>query len=138
MAIKTNTFLKEERLCSEKLLSLLFHKGSSFLVYPYRITHLLVQKDHHAPSAKVVFPVAKKKFKKSVDRNLIRRRMREIYRIQKQNILYIWLKADEQMLLSISYVGKEIHDFSFMEKKLILAINKLKTIYNEISDGSVQ
>ena len=82
-----NKFYKEERLCSKKSLDLLFKNGSSFLLYPFRITYLFIDEVHPYP-AQVVINVAKKRYKRAVDRNLIKRRTREAYRLQKQLLLY--------------------------------------------------
>lgn len=124
-----NTFTKEERLCSKKLLEKLHHNGSSFLVYPFRIVSLQESLSIPFP-AQVVFAVPKRKFKHAVDRNLLKRRMREIYRINKEELLYSLLRdADMQLLLSIHYVGKEILEFGFMEKKMKQAIKKLTDSY---------
>lgn len=113
-----NKFYKEERLCSKKSLDLLFKKGSSFLLYPYRATFLFDAQPHRYP-AQVVINVAKKRYKHAVDRNLIKRRTREAYRLQKQVFLYEHLTdKNELLLLSLQYVGKEIHPYPFLEKRI--------------------
>ncbi len=120
-----NRFNKEERLCSKKYLDLLFKNGSSFLLYPFRITFLLVAEPHKYP-AQVVINVAKKRYKHAVDRNLIKRRTREAYRLQKEEKLYPFLnKPDQLLLLSLQYVGKEKYNYSVFEKKLSGALQKL-------------
>lgn len=120
-----NTFNKEERLCSRKLLDLLFKNGSSFLLYPYRISYLFVDAEHRYP-AQVVINVAKKRYKRAVDRNLIKRRSREAYRLQKELELYTLLPDTEKLLLlSIQFVGKKIYKYSFFEKKLAAALKRL-------------
>ncbi|TKC10634.1 ribonuclease P protein component [Pedobacter polaris] len=120
-----NKFNKEERLCSKKSLDLLFKNGSSFLLYPFRITYFFVVEPHQYPT-QVVINVAKKRYKHAVDRNLIKRRTREVYRLQKGELLYSSLvNRDELLLLSLQYVGKEKYDYSFFEKKLTLALKKL-------------
>lgn len=120
-----NKFNKEERLCSKRYLDLLFKNGSSFLLYPFRITFLLVAEPHKYP-AQVVINVAKKRYKHAVDRNLIKRRTREAYRLQKEEKLYPFLtQPDQLLLLSVQYVGKEKYDYGFFEKKLASAFQKL-------------
>lgn len=120
-----NTFNKEERLCSRKLLDLLFKNGSSFLLYPYRISYLFVAETHRFP-AQVVINVAKKRYKRAVDRNLIKRRTREAYRLQKEAALYSLLAdPDRLLLLSVQFVGKKIYDYPFLEKKLAGAFRRL-------------
>ena len=81
------TFKKEERLCNKKLIDELFHNGSSFLCYPFKVSWLLVDEPAQFP-AQVLFSVSKKRYKRAVDRNLIKRRMREAYRLHKQQHLY--------------------------------------------------
>jgi len=125
-----NKFYKEERLCSKKSLDLLFKNGSSFLLYPFRVTYFFVTEPHQFP-AQVVINVAKKRYKHAVDRNLIKRRTREAYRLQKQELLYSFL-ADkpELLLLSLQYLGKQKYEYVFFEKKLAQALKKLQILIN--------
>lgn len=128
-----NAFEKEERLCSKKSLDLLFKTGSSFLFYPFRLTFLQTAEASKFP-AQVVINVAKKRYKLAVHRNLVKRRTREAYRLQKQELFYQYLKKDTGLLLlSVQYIGKEIHDYSLFEKKLGACLTKLvaKLLPNE-------
>jgi ribonuclease P protein component len=130
-----NTFNKEERLCSRKLLDLLFKNGSSFLLYPYRVSYLFVPVEHQFP-AQVVINVAKKRYKRAVDRNLIKRRSREAYRLQKEQELYTLLpESEEMLLLSLQFVGKKIYEYSFFEKKLVATLKKL---VSTIEDNAIK
>jgi len=120
-----NTFNKEERLCSRKLIDLLFKDGSSFLLYPFRVSYLFADVPHSFP-VQVVINVSKKRFKRAVDRNLIKRRLREAYRIQKQLQLYSLLTDREDLLLlSVQFVGKQAYDYSLFEKKLSAVFKRL-------------
>lgn len=122
-----NTFTKEERLCSRKSLDLLFKNGSSFLLYPFRVSYLFVDTPHEFP-VQVVINVAKKRYKRAVDRNLIKRRTREAYRLQKSVQLYEPIGGSERLLLlSVQFIGKQIYDYSFFEKKLALVFKKIVT-----------
>lgn len=120
-----NTFTKEERLCSRKLIDLLFKDGSSFLLYPFRISYLLTDVPCRFP-VQIVINVSKKRYKRAVDRNLIKRRCRESYRLHKELELYAHLNdPDRLLLLSVQFVGKKIYDYSFFEKRLTGALKKL-------------
>jgi ribonuclease P protein component len=112
------TFKKEERLCNKKLIDGLFHSGSSFLCYPFKVSWLVVEQPGTYP-AQIVFSVSKKRFKRAVDRNLIKRRMREAYRLNKQDCLYATLDSSEKkIILSVGYVAKEIIPFDMANKKM--------------------
>jgi len=117
---------KEERLCSKKLLEELFYNGSSFLLYPFRISWLPSLLNPDIP-VQVVINVSKRKFKRAKDRNLLKRRIREVYRLYKGELLYPFLKErNSQVLLSINYIGKEISEYILIDKKLKAALEKLK------------
>lgn len=122
------TFRKEERLCSRKHLDLLFKNGSSFLLYPFRISYLFID----APSdvqAQVVINVPKRRYKRAVDRNLLKRRIREAYRLNKQDKLYLPLPTDRGLLLfSIQFVGKNKYEFAFIEKKLKATFKRFQNL----------
>jgi ribonuclease P protein component len=122
---KTYTFTKEERLCNKKLIDELFHKGSSFLCYPFKVSWLIVQTGQQFP-AQVLFAVSKKRYKRAVDRNLIRRRMREAYRLNKQQNLYLSLsEAGKNIVFSVGYIGKEITGYDLIEKKMLKLLTEL-------------
>lgn len=123
------TFRKEERLCSEKLITELFNNGSSFLVYPYRVVFCSVDLNTSYP-VQVVMSVPKRRYKRAHDRNLIRRRMKEIYRLHKQELLYDPLnQKDARLLLSIQYIGKEILDYRTMEKNMLRMLKQLVDVH---------
>jgi ribonuclease P protein component len=119
------TFKKEERLCNKKLIDELFHNGSSFLCYPFKASWLLVSEVQPVP-AQILFSVSKKRYKRAVDRNLIKRRMREAYRLSKEQQLYEQLKAaDKKIVLSVGYIGKEIAPYELIEKKMLKLLVQL-------------
>lgn len=121
------TFKKEERLCNKRLIDKLFHNGSSFLCYPYRVSWMLTDELPGHP-AQVVFAVAKKRYKKAVDRNMVKRRTREAYRHYKQTLLYDQLTAaDKQIVFSIGYIGKEIAGYDLFEKKMAKLLAQLSS-----------
>ncbi|MDB5131580.1 MAG: ribonuclease protein component [Mucilaginibacter sp.] len=119
------TFKKEERLCNKKLIDRLFHDGSSFLCYPFKASWLLSEEPQPF-AAQILFAVSKRRFKRAVDRNLIKRRMREAYRLHKQRNLYdILNSSDKRIVFSLGYIGKEIVDYDFAEKKMLKLLSQL-------------
>ena len=125
---KIYTFTKEERLCNKKLIDELFHKGSSFLCYPYKVSWLPVDQEQPYP-AQVLFSVSKKRFKKAVDRNLIKRRAKEAYRLNKHQYLYTGLEdTGKRIVMSIGYIGKDISPYTLMEKKMLKLLTELSSL----------
>jgi ribonuclease P protein component len=121
------TFKKEERLCNKRLIDELFHNGSSFLCYPFKASWLLTDEPLQFP-VQILFSVSKKRFKRAVDRNLIKRRMREAYRLHKQQHLYDKVGGNEKkVILSLGYIGKEIAPYEFTEKKMLKLLTQLCT-----------
>ncbi len=122
---KIYTFTKEERLCNKKLIDQLFHNGSSFLCYPFKVSWLIATDPQLFP-AQVLFSVPKKRYKNAVDRNLIKRRIREAYRLHKQQYLYSLLSdTGKNIVFSIGFIGKEIAPYDFIEKKILKLLNQL-------------
>lgn len=121
------TFKKEERLCSKKIIEKLFSEGKSMLLFPIKIVYI----QNPIPSKFPVqagFSVGKKIFKRAVQRNFIKRRMREAYRLNK-NELYEQM-GDKQMAVFFIFVGKTIPEYSLIESSMKKSIKKL---INEVS-----
>jgi ribonuclease P protein component len=120
----THTFPKEERLCSHRLIRMLFSKGMTFHLKPFRITWMRQSLDVTSP-VQVLMSVPKYNFRKAVDRNLIRRRMKEAYRLNKQNLFDNLTGTGHQLAVCITYAGKEIADFDFVQAKIIILLQRL-------------
>ena len=119
-------FPKYERLHSKSGIEELFSKGQYFSLYPFKVVYLLKEQKEPVLSNQVLFAVSKKSFKRAVDRNLLKRRMREAYRLNRD--LITLQGADFYLLIGYIYIGREILKYQVMEKKLKLSLLRLNKI----------
>jgi ribonuclease P protein component len=113
-----HTFQKSERLNKEKNIQELFKKGSSFYLYPFKIL-LLPNPDQTSPHHQVLISVSVRNFKRAVDRNLIKRRIREAYRLNKATV-----SGTQKLMIAYIYTAKEILTFHEIQDKLIKAFKR--------------
>lgn len=119
---------KEERLRSKKLFEQLFDEGKSFLVYPLKVVWLEFNSPESA-RIKAAFAVSRKLYKKAVERNLIKRRMREAYRLNKHRLSCIETSAGKAVVFI--YIGREIPEYQLLEKAVVRSLdNIIKAIQN--------
>lgn len=122
------TFTKAERLSSKVAIETLFETGRSFHSTPFKICWL--ETTEGSFPAQIVISVPKRSFKRAVDRNKIKRRIREGYRKNK-NVLYENLK-DKKVLLMLIFTSKTILEYKEIEEKIIIALKRLsKNIHPE-------
>ena len=69
--------------------------------------------------------VPKRLFKKAVDRNLLKRRIREAYRLNKTELHELVLRKDLKLILLIQYKHREIAGYHAIEEALLLGLKKL-------------
>lgn len=122
-SVNKYTFRKTERLCSKIEIEELFSNGSSFYLYPFRVKYLIAKREYGLP--KVLFSVPKKKFKRAIDRNLIKRRLREAYRLNKSGLTTSFQEADIQVTIAFIYTDSEKNSFDILENKLNLVFERL-------------
>ncbi len=112
---------KHEILRSKKNIKELFENGSSFFLYPFKIFFLTTQDQE---TCQVLFSVSKKNFKKAVDRNLIRRRMREAYRLNKKD-LKVYQMDTFSISIALIYISKFKLPYREIESKLKQVFDRL-------------
>jgi ribonuclease P protein component len=119
------TFRKHEHLKSAKLISDLVTKGRSYTSAPVKLVWKQSLLNTKAP-AQVAFSVPKRNFPKAVDRNRIKRQLRECYREHK-NKLYDFLNSSgKQYALMIVYTGKKAEPFAELMLKFTLTLQHLE------------
>jgi len=117
---------KSERLHAEKEIKELFNEGSSFFLFPFKVL-FFVKKQGELGTPKVLFSVSKKKIRKAVDRNFIKRRMKESYRLNKQVLSALGNKG---VVLGLIYVGPIGMGFPEIQAKIIQILNRLVKVLN--------
>jgi ribonuclease P protein component len=115
------TLGKQERLKSRKLIERLFTEGKSVKTFPLRMVFLQVPHTSTFP-IQAAFSVPKRNFKRAVDRNRIKRLLRETYRLQKE---IIYPNLQKPYICMISYIGKEEISFDEIYKKMTYLLNLL-------------
>lgn len=110
------TFKKSEKLKSKKNIEQLFLEGSSVTAFPLRLMYLQTSFKDGA-NIKIGVSVSKRNFKKAVDRNRIKRLMREAYRLNKNSYFN---NITTQYALMILYIGTDKPKFKTLETKIKL------------------
>ncbi|MDY6800436.1 MAG: ribonuclease P protein component [Bacteroidota bacterium] len=121
----TQKFSKKERLKSQKKIQQLFEKGYQINHFPFRIIWQQEEQFNPVLCAQIGISVSKRKINKAVERNRIKRKIKEIYRKNK-DILYNPLKEFKQSIyFMVIYNSINDLDYSEMERELFKALQKM-------------
>ncbi len=110
-------FPKSEKLCTHIAIDQLYKEGKRFVVWPMRVTCLPIA---DMPTQVLIW-APKSLFKHAVDRNHLRRLMREAYRLNK----HILERSGKHYQLAFNYIDKQKQDFHMIEKSMKKALQRL-------------
>jgi ribonuclease P protein component len=123
MDVKKATFPKCERLSWKRLVDALFAEGLSFVSFPLRIVYLPVKKElYPATEVAVLACVPKKKIKHAVDRNFIKRRIRESYRLRKHDLIRLAAGKDHALLVAFLYLDRGKTSYEAIDRAMEKAL----------------
>jgi ribonuclease P protein component len=130
--ITKNNYSKNEKLKSKKDIEYLFKKGKSINAFPIRVIHVKKNEPKSIPINAGV-TVSKKNIKLAVNRNLLKRRIREAYRINNSELKKHLTSNNLEIDLMFIYSSKEILSFQKIEEKIKILLTRLSEI-SEVAD----
>ena len=105
-SVKRNTFRKTEKICNQNQIDSLFKEGKSLKSGLFRILFIETETTSKAP-VQVLIAVPKKNLRHAVDRNRMKRLIREAYRLSKHTISDKYVKAGIHLDIAIIFMGKQ-------------------------------
>ena len=124
---RPQTFRKEERLCRQLLIDRLFAGGSkSMSAFPMRLVYLPVEASEANAPVTLLISVPKKRFRRAVKRNRVKRQIREAYRLNKQILLHA-LPADGSIRLAVAfiYLADKLMETAVLEERMKGALARI-------------
>ena len=111
---------KRERMVSQKLIDTLFGGGcsQSMAAFPLRAVYIKKERAQDEAPVQMLVSVPKKRFKHAVDRNRVKRQVREAFR-QHKELLYEALTEHEQLLLAFIWLSDEHRSSRDVESRVV-------------------
>ena len=119
-----NTLHKVERLDKKKIIEKMFAGGSrSFSVFPLRVVYLPVEELE--ADASILISVSKRRFKRAVKRNRVKRQIREAYRVNKHELLNILVERKCRLAIAFIYLSDQLVESSIIEDRMRIALARI-------------
>lgn len=120
----TYRFPKKEKLKSKKDIDALFKKGKAINSFPLKAIFAFKHPEKELV-IKFGISVPKKKIKSAVKRNLIKRRVREAYRLQNHELKSNLILHDKALHVMVIYTSEQILPYSLIEEKIKVILSRL-------------
>jgi ribonuclease P protein component len=118
-------FPKQEKLTGETTVNALFLNGRSMIAYPMRIVWSIAPAKKR-PSLRVLMSVPKKKLKHAVDRNRVKRLLRESFRLHKRDLSEAVFESNLDLQIAFVWIPNEVLGFDKVERKMMDVLQKLQ------------
>ena len=126
MEIKKNGLTKKERISSKIEIDRLFSEGSSFVVYPLRVIYTENKPSETGKAnVSIMINVPKRKFKRAVKRNRLKRLMKESFRLNKHDFIEKTTSQSKYISVAFLYLSHEEKKFDEIEIAMKKALETL-------------
>ena len=115
------SFSKEERICSKTLIEQLFTSGKarSMTAFPLRMVYMGTCRQESVPQVRLLISVSKRHFKHAVDRNRVKRQLREAYRLNKHLLLDVLREMPEREIdIALIWSDSRLYDSEVITKRV--------------------
>ena len=116
--MKRNTFPLREHLKSKSAIEQVYANGTSVTSFPMRAIFVEQPQEAQDPTAAILINVSKKRFRHAVDRNLVKRRIREAYRTSKHPFVDALQAKGKKMAVAILYIDTRHNSTEFIKRKM--------------------
>ncbi|MBQ8270871.1 MAG: ribonuclease P protein component [Bacteroidaceae bacterium] len=123
--MRKHGFPLKEHLKSKSVIDKLYATGASVTAYPLRAVFIEIMPEAQEVAATILISVAKKRFRHAVDRNLLKRRIREAYRLNKEPFINYLNEHNKKMAVAILYIDTKHSSTDFLKKKMTKLLNSI-------------
>lgn len=120
------TLSKDERISLQSRIDFLFTKGDSFIAYPLRVVYTVREMNEDEPLVSILTSVSKRRFKRAVKRNRVKRLIKENFRLQKYAFQEIATLAGKSIDIAFLYIKDELPEYYDIEKAMLKTIVVMK------------
>ncbi len=125
--MQRNTFPLKEHLKSKKVIEQVYANGVSVTSYPLRAIFIEQPQTEQEPTAAILINVSKKRFRHAVDRNLVKRRIREAYRTSKHTLIDTLQSQEKKIAVAIIYIDNRHNSTAFIKRKMAKLLESILT-----------
>ena len=127
----------KEHLKSKRVIEQVYANGASVTSFPLRAIYIEQPAEEQEPTAAILINVSKKRFRHAVDRNLVKRRIREAYRTSKHPFIEALENKGKKMAVAIIYVDNKHNSTAFIRKKMARLLESILTKSGTICENSL-
>lgn len=120
------TFKKGEKLRKKQDLDTLFLSKDGFIIYPFRVVYCQLHYKEEEIPAKVLISIPKRRIKKAVQRNLLKRRTREAYRLKKHELYQNIDTENHTLAIGLLYIGNKVVSYREIDNAIDEIIRELR------------